>query len=117
MDVMVSPVTDAGALSGLFTAYRAHYGHSGSRAETERWLREQLDADRLRVAVAEVRGRAAGFVSTAIVPASLTLRTVWLVGDLYVDPAYRRCGVARALLRHVVEAARAGGAHRLSLRT
>jgi ribosomal protein S18 acetylase RimI-like enzyme len=53
----------------------------------------------------------------AVVPASLTLRTVWLVRDLYVDPDARRTGLARALLDHVADAARAEGAHRLSLQT
>jgi ribosomal protein S18 acetylase RimI-like enzyme len=51
------------------------------------------------------------------VPASLTLRTVWLIRDLYVDPDSRRHGIARALLADVAGAARAEGAHRLSLQT
>ena len=53
----------------------------------------------------------------AVVPAALTLRTVWLVRDLYVKPSARRRGVARALLTAVEEEARASGAHRLSLQT
>ena len=52
-----------------------------------------------------------------MVPASQTLRTVWLIRDLYVDPVHRRSGVARALLQHVTDAASADGAHRLSLQT
>jgi ribosomal protein S18 acetylase RimI-like enzyme len=52
-----------------------------------------------------------------VVPAALTLRTVWLVRDLYVAPEARRHGVARALLAHVAEDARSAGAHRLSLQT
>jgi ribosomal protein S18 acetylase RimI-like enzyme len=61
--------------------------------------------------------RVDGICTVAAIPAALTLRTVWLIRDLYVDPDARRSGVARALLAHVAEAAGAEGAHRLSLQT
>ncbi len=56
-------------------------------------------------------------ITTAVIPASLTLRTAWLIRDLFVDPNQRRSGAARALLLHVIETARAEGALRLSLQT
>lgn len=101
----------------LFNAYRAHYGCPGSRELTRRWLEEQLEEQRLQVATAVLDHRALGFITTTVVPASLTLRTAWLIRDLYVDPAHRRGGIARALLQHVIDGARASGAHRLSLHT
>lgn len=68
--------------------------------------------------VGQGRGPVAyGICSVAVVPAALTLRTVWLVRDLFVVPAARHRGVARALLAHVAREARAAGAHRLSLQT
>lgn len=39
------------------------------------------------------------------------------VKSMYVDPSQRRRGVARALLRHIIETARAQGKRRLSLET
>lgn len=113
MTVTVRPVDDAGEVCELFHAYRAHYGHDGPVAETRAWLAE----GHLRIAVATADGRAAGFVTTTVVPASLTLRAFWLVRDLYVAPEHRRSGVGTALLRHVIDAARAAGALRLSLQT
>ncbi|MEV0403761.1 GNAT family N-acetyltransferase [Actinoallomurus sp. NPDC050550] len=104
-------------IGDLFNDYRAHYGHPGSSEATRRWLRDQLTERRLQLAVAVVGGRGAGFITTTVVPASQTLRTFWLIRDLYVSPEHRRSGVARALLQHVIEAARADGAHRLSLQT
>jgi ribosomal protein S18 acetylase RimI-like enzyme len=53
----------------------------------------------------------------AVAPAALTLRTVWMIRDLYIDPAHRRGGAARTLLAHVVAVAHAEGAHRLTLQT
>jgi GNAT superfamily N-acetyltransferase len=121
MKVIVRPTTAQDPVSDeigdVFDDYRAHYGHPGSREVTHRWLHEQLTERRLQLVVAMVGDRAGGFITTTVAPASLTLRTFWLIRDLYVDPAHRRSGVARALLQYVIDAARASGAHRLSLQT
>jgi GNAT superfamily N-acetyltransferase len=104
----------------LFDAYRAHYGEPRAPRATRRWLRDQLTQGRLRMVIATEAGEAGeihGLITATVVPASLTLRTFWMIRDLYVDPARRRSGVARLLLRHVAEAARTEGALRLSLRT
>ena len=61
--------------------------------------------------------RVDGICTVAVIPAALTLRTVWLLRDLYVHADARRGAVARALLAHVADAARSEGAHRLSLQT
>jgi ribosomal protein S18 acetylase RimI-like enzyme len=51
------------------------------------------------------------------IPASLMLGTAWSIRDLYVAPQQRRCGIARALLQHVVGEASAAGASRVSVQT
>lgn len=103
------------AVAALFDDYRAHYGEPSPGALP--WLTGQVTTGRLAVAAHLAGGTPQGLISTAILPASLTLGTFWQVRDLYVPPAGRRRGVARALLRHVVEAARAAGARRVSLQT
>ncbi|WP_250003966.1 GNAT family N-acetyltransferase [Actinoplanes sp. M2I2] len=105
---------DVGAAAGLLDEYRQHYGANPAPEAVATWLREQVESARARVYIA---GDADGICTVAVVPAALTLRTVWLVRDLYVRPASRRQGVARALLVAVGEEARAAGAHRLSLQT
>jgi GNAT superfamily N-acetyltransferase len=102
---------------GLFDAYRQHYGANPAPGATEEWIRDQLVTDRLRLFAADGDGLVRGVLTVSVVPASLTLRTVWMIRDLYVDPAARRAGLARELIAHVSEAARAEGAHRLSLQT
>jgi len=62
-------------------------------------------------------GQARGFITATVMPASLTLGNAWSIRDLYVAPQHRRRGIARALLRHVIDDARAAGASRLSLQT
>ncbi|GIF12434.1 GNAT family N-acetyltransferase [Actinoplanes teichomyceticus] len=119
-----------GELADLFDAYRRHYGEPGDAPRTAAWLREQLRTQRLRAAaaihtpadrVAAYHGSTGatviGFVTTAVLPASLRLETFWLVRDLFVAPGHRRVGVARALLDHAVTRARSAGALRLTLQT
>jgi ribosomal protein S18 acetylase RimI-like enzyme len=116
--VPITPADDAfERVAALFDDYRAHYGQPPSPQRTAAWLRDQIARRRLAVAAAVRAEQVRGFVTTAVTPASLLLGTAWSIGDLYVAPGARRSGVATALLRHVVDAARAAGAHRVSLRT
>ncbi|MDY7087322.1 MAG: GNAT family N-acetyltransferase [Actinomycetota bacterium] len=109
----------------LLDEYRQYYGANPAPEAAATWLREQIDAARARVylAVSADRqptgddGTVDGICTVAVVPAALTLRSAWLVRDLYVRPAARRRGVARSLLEAVVDEAAANGAHRLSLQT
>ena len=103
--------------AALFDEYRQHYGANPAPEAVESWMRDQILTDRMRLYAAVPDGRARGICAVSVVPASLTLRTVWLVRDLYVEPGARRAGLGRALLAHVADAARAEGAHRLSLQT
>lgn len=101
--------------AALFDEYRQHFGANPAPEAVETWMRDQILTDRMRLFAAVPDGRARGICAVSVVPASLTLRTVWLVRDLYVDPGARRAGLGGALLAHVADAARAEGAHRLSL--
>ena len=101
----------------LFDAYRQHYGANPAPEAVAAWMRDQVIAERSRIYVAGDGLRAYGICSVAIVPAALTLRTAWLIRDLFVGPDARRQGVARTLLAQVADDARTSGAHRLSLQT
>lgn len=96
---------------------RQHYGANPAPEAVESWMRDQMLADRMRVFAAGRGARLQAVCTASVVPASLSLRTVWLVRDLYVDPDARGSGLARDLLAHVADAARSEGAHRLSLQT
>jgi GNAT superfamily N-acetyltransferase len=100
--------------SALLDQYRQHYGANPAPEIVAEWMRDQVTSSRVRIYVA---GETLGICTVAVVPAALTLRTVWLIRDLYVPPSERRHGVARALLDEVAEDARSAGAHRLSLQT
>jgi GNAT superfamily N-acetyltransferase len=101
----------------LFDDYRQHYGANPAPDAVAAWLRDQVVAESERVYLAGDESHATGICSAVVVPAALTLRTVWLVRDLFVSEPQRRQGVARSLLDHVAGEARVAGAHRLALQT
>jgi GNAT superfamily N-acetyltransferase len=103
--------------AGLLDAYRQHYGANPAPEAAAAWMRDQVISDRGRIYLAGDGDHPYGICSVAIVPAALTLRTVWLVRDLFVDPDARGRGAAAALIAQVADDARAAGAHRLSLLT
>jgi len=105
------------ALAEIFDQYRAHYGRASDASRTACWLEQNLSTGRLRVFIAEDRGRFVGFAITMEMPGSLRLAHYWQIRDLFVQPAHRRLGVGRALLASVRTAAIASGALRLVVQT
>lgn len=121
MKVSLGEVSERGpvfdVVCGLFDDYRAHYGQDRSLSAVRAWLGELTSSGRLRVFVATVDGLPRGFATTMVSPASLTLGTALLIRDLWVDPEYRRLGLARQLLTEVIRTGRASGARRIALQT
>ncbi|MFC4070812.1 GNAT family N-acetyltransferase [Actinoplanes subglobosus] len=109
----------AAPAADLFDEYRVHYGQTPEPDRAAAWLSQQRNDGGLRLylAIGEPPGRPIGLISVLEMPASLRMGTFWSIRDLYVPPAHRRGGVARALLDHVVNAARTAGALRVSLQT
>jgi len=105
------------ALAEIFDRYRAHYGEASDASRSARWLEQNVSTGRLRVFIAEDRGRFVGFAITMELPGSLRLAHYWQIRDLFVLPAHRRLGVGRALLASVRAAAIASGALRLVVQT
>ena len=101
----------------LFDRYRVHYGHAADLDRSRTWLTDATTAGPMRAFLARVDGVAAGICLIAVCPASLALGEFWMVRDIYVDPQWRRTGVARALLDAVRAAAEQRGALRLTLQT
>lgn len=108
-----------GSTADLFDDYRVHYGQAADPSGTAAWLLRQLDGGGLRLFIVPggTPQQPLGLISVVELPASLRLGSFWMIRDLYVAPAHRRAGVARALLDHVVAEARAAGALRVSLQT
>lgn len=82
------------------------------------FLAERLAGGDSFVLLAEVPGAGTvGFTQVYPMHSSLSMRTAWLLGDLYVAPSGRRTGAGRALLREVLRRAREAGVAGVQLET
>jgi ribosomal protein S18 acetylase RimI-like enzyme len=100
----------------LFDAYRRFYGQvDDPRARS--FLEERIAHDESVVFVARLQGAAIGFCQLYPCFASVSLRRMFILYDLYVAPEARRCGAAATLLRAAVDYAATQGAGQLMLQT
>ena len=105
------------AVAPLFDAYRAFYKAASDPAAARKFL---YDRWRLRESVLFVAYGGAepqGFVQMYPIFASVEMRRLWLLNDLFVAAATRRSGVGRALMRRAEQHARETGAVGLTLST
>ncbi|WP_257571025.1 GNAT family N-acetyltransferase [Streptomyces sp. NP160] len=118
--VRTATVDDVEEVARLFAGYLDFYEHPREPAEVIAYLAARIANGEGVVLLAEdpARGGAVvGFAQCYPSWASLELAPAWVLYDLFVDPAARRLGVGRALLRAVAERARAAGATTAVLET
>jgi GNAT superfamily N-acetyltransferase len=114
MTIIIRPATPADApeiarLNAAFNDLRASEehiaAHIAARSEFERAF------------LAEIDGRVVGMACLRLLPCLCDPAPYAELTELFVDPAARRLGVGRALIRHIEGVARAAGARELALIT
>ena len=108
---------DCCVLAPLFDAYRMFYGQPSDPDAALSFLRERLERRESIVFYASAEGRAAGFMQLYPTFSSIALSPALVLNDLFVAPAYRGCGIARALLARAESLARECGANGIALQT
>lgn len=117
MDVVVADPSHAGAVARLFDQYRVFYGQASDHDAALAFMTARLTRGDSVVLCAVDRDRFLGFTQLYPSFTSVGMNPIWILNDLFVDPAARRRGVATRLLRAAREHARETGATRLSLET
>jgi GNAT superfamily N-acetyltransferase len=115
--VRQATIEDLEALVPLFDAYRQFYRQPADPEGARSFLNARLQHGQSTVFLAVADARAAGFTQLYPSFSSASMAPILILNDLFVDPAYRRCGIAAALLRAAAEHGRATGAVRLTLST
>ena len=111
-------VADVDLVAPLFDAYRQFYGQAPDLAAAREFLRERLERDQSVIFIAlRPDGTAAGFTQLYPSFSSASAARIFIVNDLFVDPAARRVGVAQKLLQAAADFGRSQGAVRLTLST
>lgn len=108
---------DLDALAVLFDAYRQFYGQRSDVAGGREWLRSRLRFGESKVLLARRNGELAGFAQLYPMFSSVRMARIWILNDLFVLPATRRQGIARALLDAAAGFAREDGAVAIQLET
>jgi GNAT superfamily N-acetyltransferase len=122
--MLVAPTTirmataeDLETLTGLFDAYRVFYGRDSDLAGAREFLRVRLASGDSVIFLAEKDGIGVGFTQLYPSLSSASMARIFILNDLFVDPAAREGGVGSALLQAGVAFARKEGAARLTLST
>ena len=106
----------------LWDGYNAFYGREGPTAlaseVTESTWRRILDpGEPVHALLAERDGRVVGLAHYIFHRTTIAVGPTCYLQDLFTEPAARGGGIARALIEHVSERARAAGAARLYWQT
>jgi len=113
---IIRPLTaaDEGAWRRLWAGYLRFYRAEVPEAVTAGTLARLLDPDsEMGGLVAEVEGQVIGICNYLFHANTWSLQPTCYLQDLFVDPAARGSGAARALILECEAVARAGGAFRL----
>jgi ribosomal protein S18 acetylase RimI-like enzyme len=110
-------LADLDAVLPLVRAYRAFYKREPDAERERNFVEAHLRDGTSAIYIAEVHGAAAGFMQLFKSHSTVHLAPSWILEDLFVEPAYRRSGIAGALLRRALEHAREDGAAGMFLET
>ncbi|HKV65858.1 MAG TPA: GNAT family N-acetyltransferase [Rhodanobacteraceae bacterium] len=110
---------DLDALTKLFDGYRVFYKQASDLARARTFIEERLRRDESVIFIARDGGNreALGFTQLYPMFSSVSARRIWVLNDLFVAPAARKRGVARALMDRARDFAAEAGALRLILET
>lgn len=119
MQIHRASLSDLRSVAELFDNYRQFYGQPADYSLAESFLRERFANHEsvIFLAANSLSGDGLGFVQLYPSFSSVSARRIWILNDLFVDPAARQRGIGRALLDAARDHAISTGAKRLVLST
>jgi ribosomal protein S18 acetylase RimI-like enzyme len=117
MDILRASVEHTHQIAPLFDAYRVFYKAASDLTASRQFIHDRLTNNESVIFLALENDRAVGFVQLYPVFASVALRSLWLLNDIYVHPSARKSGVGEALMREAEDFAKESYARGLFLRT
>ena len=108
--------SDLTELHGLVEKYRAFYKQA-ENDKTSSFLEQRIANDEAVAFIARVEGNAVGFTLLYPTFSTVSLSSIWLLNDLYVDESARGQGIASELMEVAESEAKKAGATRVFLRT
>lgn len=110
-------INDLPQLSKLFDDYRIFYRKETAIAEASSFLKERIEKNESVVFVSDENGSLNGFTQLYPLFSSTRMKRIWLLNDLFVQPAFRGKGISKELINAAKQLARDTGAAGLMLET
>ena len=111
-------IKDLEAIAVIFDAYRVFYQAPSDIEGCKIFLRERILNQQSVIFMATGEdGAVMGFTQLYPSFASVAMKKIWILNDLFVYPDYRKAGIGTALIRSAIELANLDGAARISLST
>jgi len=104
-------------LANLFDQYRVFYKSVSDIESAKKFLQERFQKGDSIIFVVSNDGHIVGFTQLYPSFSSVSMKRVWILNDLFVEPAYRKKGVAKLLLSAAEDFARETEAIRIILAT
>ncbi len=104
-------------VSQLFDQYRVFYKSPSDIETARKFIQERFHKGDSIIFAAGNNGQIVGFTQLYPSFSSVSMKRVWILNDLFVEPTCRKQGVAKLLLRAAEDFARQTEAIRISLAT
>lgn len=117
MQVTQASLDQLSALAAVFDQYRLFYEQLSDLVAAQEFLKARFHNQDSVIFVATDADQIAGFTQLYPSFSSVSMRRIWILNDLFVQPNYRRQGIARLLLNAAEHYARQTGAVRIALST
>lgn len=117
MQVIQASLDQLNALAAVFDQYRLFYEQPSDLVSAQEFLEARFHNQDSVIFVAIEADQIAGFTQLYPSFSSVSMRRIWILNDLFVQPNYRRQGVAKLLLTAAEHYARQTGAIRIALST
>ena len=121
MEIIRASAEHLDVVAPLFDAYRQFYKQQADLPAARRYIEQRLKGNDavifLAVSQELKRSEGLGFVQLYPSLASIPMKPIWILYDLFVAPAARKSGVGRALMDRATQHARETGADSLILET
>lgn len=108
---------DAELVFELFDKYRIFYKQASDIKLAENFIRDRLNNNESVIYVAFINDKPVGFAQVYPKYSSMRALKNWILNDLYVIEAYRKKGVASALIQSAMDFAKANNAQFVQLET
>ncbi|HEY9879447.1 MAG TPA: GNAT family N-acetyltransferase [Leptolyngbyaceae cyanobacterium] len=117
MEIVVANLAHLEDLATLFDGYRMFYQQPSDLAGAQQFLQARLEEGDSTILVAQAADELAGFTQLYPSFSSVSMKSIWILNDLFVAEAYRGRGVAKQLMTAAENFARETGAIRVGLST